>query len=375
MSRTAYHRDYYARTAAKRRKLASERRQCRRWCAWLLDELRLSYSCSPVETLNCDVSAATEVCAHERTTHRDGSGNRQPNPRALRERLSRRPRPTNPDRLQAAHRAFATAVWPAGCDDTRAAAVRGVFERGQTRPDQSLPRTGGALGGHHDRRTPLVLAEGQRPTRRGASEVTAPRSADPRRGLPGLQGASAEARAAGHATGSAHRLAPGRHHQVPLGRHTGRCAPPPAIQDRKATRDRDIARARSGLGRVLEAAGQRKHRRRPHPAHAHRQAVHERWVQGFLAEGPAQVGAWWRRADAVPRHQGARGYQVCHARRGPAAPGTLKHRHDVARLSTRHRACETVAAIGHDASKPNDSMNTDMLAEQKNISLKGTLHE
>jgi len=37
--RREYHRDYYARTAQKRRKLASDRRQCRRWTAWLLAEL------------------------------------------------------------------------------------------------------------------------------------------------------------------------------------------------------------------------------------------------------------------------------------------------------------------------------------------------
>lgn len=39
MSRAAYHREYYARTAARRRKLAREHQETRRWIAWLVDEL------------------------------------------------------------------------------------------------------------------------------------------------------------------------------------------------------------------------------------------------------------------------------------------------------------------------------------------------
>src|ERR1700743_1491630 len=44
VSRAAYHRKYYARTAERRRRLANHRGQCKTWTAWLLGELRSTFA-------------------------------------------------------------------------------------------------------------------------------------------------------------------------------------------------------------------------------------------------------------------------------------------------------------------------------------------
>lgn len=47
-SRRAYHRSYYARTAAKRRQLASHRNQAKIWCRWLVTELLTNWPPEPL---------------------------------------------------------------------------------------------------------------------------------------------------------------------------------------------------------------------------------------------------------------------------------------------------------------------------------------
>ena len=100
------------------------------------------------------VQGRAEMRSHERTTaNRDGSGHhRQPNPRALRARLPGRSRSQDTDGLSAALRHFATAVWPSGRDDTRAADLCRVPQRGEARPIRAGAPAGGSVGGVHDRR-------------------------------------------------------------------------------------------------------------------------------------------------------------------------------------------------------------------------------
>lgn len=48
--RAAYFHDYYQRTAERRKKLARDRKQSKRWCAWLLGEIRAHVE--PVQVVN-----------------------------------------------------------------------------------------------------------------------------------------------------------------------------------------------------------------------------------------------------------------------------------------------------------------------------------
>lgn len=47
MTRREYSRDYYARTAERRRLLAEHRRAARHWCRWLVTELLTNWPPEP----------------------------------------------------------------------------------------------------------------------------------------------------------------------------------------------------------------------------------------------------------------------------------------------------------------------------------------
>jgi len=55
LDRRNYHRQFFARTAARRRKLANHSRQSKRWTAWLLNELFHNWPPEPRAVLAADL--------------------------------------------------------------------------------------------------------------------------------------------------------------------------------------------------------------------------------------------------------------------------------------------------------------------------------
>jgi integrase len=87
-----------------------------------------------------------QMRAHEHTRTRDDCGDSRGHPQSLRARLPGPAGTQDTDGLSTALRHFATAVWPSGRDDTRAADVCRVPERGEARPVRACASAGGAVG-------------------------------------------------------------------------------------------------------------------------------------------------------------------------------------------------------------------------------------
>ena len=336
-SRREYHADYYARTASRRRMLASHRRQCKRWSQWLLDELtrchvlRHSYSVDSEAILNLHSEPMRKQLPHGRTNTNtaDGRHNRHTDTRQVCGRV-------HPSRTGAAD----SARLPAACrapqaeirrPDSRGAQTEGLRtlpEHPGPGPDKSSAAARRAFCRFLGSCQHMVLVGQECITRCETPEVTPSRSAGHRGGIRQRQGDCAATRTPCHGVSRDHRPAPGRYPQHEVGRHQRHVTAHLPVEDRKASRDRDHAGPREGTGSLLAASERRSRGWRIRSDSTLRRSLHVRGISRSLANHNQSLLSTWRQALHVSRSEGFGRYEVPHSGDGYAATRAFEPRND-----------------------------------------------
>lgn len=252
---------------------------------------------------------------------------------------------TNSEGLRPTSGNTQTSVWPSSCINTETEGLRSIPQRPQGE-DPARPSARGSISNIHASSIRLVCDRAERAPRCEAAKVEAAGPIDRGLGISESRIDSATARTAHDAAGIEDRPAPGRFTQPEVDGREGLRDPHLPVKDRKAVGHRYRCRTATSARRMPRAAQGRLRWRGIHHHQALRWTLHERRLQGAVAENHAQMDAQRRGEFPLSRHTSAVRNKMRFTRDCDAPSGAYHPSYDHARVPARSGARAMLARSG-----------------------------